>query len=830
MFHKGLLAILFLFSVIVGNAQSIQGFVLDEDANPLPYVKVWVKNYTNVGAITDEFGHYKIALESFNTYEVVYSLIGFKQQEHFIVVSGYEPTENVVYLMEDVSEFENVDIVEKSRNVGYDIVKNVMARKKELAFPIDSYTCEIYVKGRETFDFKTKEKEDVEESKETLMDDSFENETKKDKVEPLNLVETYLSVNFMAPNKLKEIKTAQSKVGYAQQVYLKESPVLIDASFNFYENLIYKNRLHETPIVSPLHFSAILSYKYKLAEIITQGMDTIYKVQIKPRSFGTSTLDGYLYIKKGEWVLTKVDLSMNKGNLKAYDNFRIVQDYKLIDGVWMVTKQTFEYDTKFGKETIRGSTEVIYSNYNLKPGLTEDDFDNEISLTIDDAYDKDSTYWNTIRPLQLNKDEQRKKFLQDSLKVAHSKKEYLDSVDAAYNKVTLYKFFIEGMGRRNREKKQQWYFPSLISLIQPINIAGPRIAPYIGYYKRFENEQRIFANLSPSIGILNGDIRGSARLSYSYNPKRLAYISANVSHNVSIIDYNVPYLGYINPANYYFSDNIGANHSFEILNGLYLYTAANLEHRSSISNLKFYNWQGDFFQTGPPIDFDPYNIFKTNIALSYTPAQKYMTEPHRKVILGSKFPTFTFRHEKGWNNILKSSVDFDKVSFSIDQKFNVRTLGTSQYKIEIGKFLNQDSVYFIDQQFFRARDVGFTSLFMSDPNNSFQNLAESYGTRDIYARLHYTHQFNGAIINLIPFMKKTRLRSVAGGGMLFVPEYNNMYYQEVFFGIQRQIKFLKERYKIGAFAIFSRSNYQAPGLQFKILFEYVNLRDVMFEY
>jgi hypothetical protein len=76
------------------------------------------------------------------------------------------------------------------------------------------------------------------------------------------------------------------------------------------------DNLHRTPIVSPLHPSGILSYKYKLREVIQEGNDTIYKIEISPRSVGTSTMEGYMWVLKSEWVLTQVDLTLMKGKLK----------------------------------------------------------------------------------------------------------------------------------------------------------------------------------------------------------------------------------------------------------------------------------------------------------------------------------------------------------------------------------------------------------------------------------------------------------------------------------------------------------------------------------
>lgn len=817
--------IVFLFSFVNSMAQSVEGVVLDQDNNPIPFAKVWVKGYANLGTMTNNEGFYKITFETPNSYEILFSVVGYEKQTHSILIEDFETVEKNIYLKVSIDELELVDVYTKRKNVGYEIIKKVMTNKEKMSNNYDAFSVDVYLKGTETYDFKQKKKEIEEE--EILIEDSFEKEEVVDAA--LNLVEKKVTIHYQAPKELKEIKNAEYKLGYPEHIYLEDAPVFVDVFFNFYDNLIYKNRLHEGPLISPLNYAGLLSYKYKLTDIIQEENDTIYKIHIKPRSVGTTTLEGDLYVLKNEWVLTKVDLKMRKGNLKAYDDFGIVQYYEKLDSTWIVTKQTFSYHTKYGKELIYGETEVVYSNYVLNPEFDPKFFNNEVALTVDDAYEKDSTYWSENRPIALTPEEQRKKFVQDSISVAHSKKEYLDSIDNEFNRITLYKLFSDGISRRNREKQRQWTFPSIPGLVEPVGIAGPRVSGFVGYFKRFDNNQRLFTGVSASFGVLNKDLRGGARLNYLYNAKKLARFEAYIDHDVELINNYVPYLDYIDPGNFYFNDIIRVNHKFEVLNGLYLETGVDLSRRSSIADLDFYNWQGEALQTSDPIVFDPYNILKTDITVSYTPAQKFISEPSKKIVLGSKWPTFALNHKKGIKNVLGSGVDFDQLTLSVSQRFNIGTIGRSNYTLELGKFVNKDSVYYIDQKFFRAGDVGLTGLIMSNPEISFQNLEQAYQTRNLYAQFHYVHHFNGAIINKIPFMKKTRIRSLAGGGMLFLPEYDNLYYQEVFFGIQRQFKFLRERIKIGTFVVFSDSNKQPAKVQFKVLFEVVNLRDVMFE-
>jgi hypothetical protein len=136
-------------------------------------------------------------------------------------------------------------------------------------------------------------------------------------------------------------------------------------------------------------------------------------------------------------------------------------------------------------------------------------------------------------------------------------------------------------------------------------------------------------------------------------------------------------------------------------------------------------------------------------------------------------------------------------------------MGESRYNIKMGSFVNQDSVTFIDRKFFRQGEGNrWLALAFIDPLNNFQNLDSAYETEDWYVQAHYIHHFNGAIINKIPFMKKTGIKSVAGAGFLYLPEYNNYFYTEAYIGVERIFKIFRERLRLGAFVIASTSSNQ----------------------
>lgn len=838
----------YLFLIALGFAsfnsmgQNIQGFVFDESNNPIPYAKIYVKNFTNLGAISDEEGKYFFGCDM-GTYDVIYKCIGFEDQEVKITVTGTDPTVQNIYLNQKENELQTVEVTTKKKNIGWMLTQNVIQRKKDLIQQFDSYSCDIYIKGTENFDIKKRAPKNNEED-DNEPGDKFQKQ--KDEINKkingenrLNMVEINIEKHFEYPNKIKEIRTGYEKLGKPEQIYFQTTT---GGEFNFYKSLVKQYDVHKTPIVSPLHPSGILSYKYKLRDIEYVDQDTIYKVEVSPRSVGTSTLEGYIWILGGEWVLTKLDLKMKKGNLKKYDNFRINQQFEKVDSFWVLSRQSFEYDTKYMKETIKGITTVAYSNYQFNPSYNDKFFSNEVGITTQEAYERDSSYWDKIRPEPLSKEEQRKKFVQDSLTAIYTSETYLDSVDQVFNKITALKVLWFGIEHRNRHKKEQWYFSSLADLWEPVAAGGMRLGPGAEYFKKWENEQWIDVDGDYTMGFNNWDSRGRLRLYHRYNPKKFGTWSIWGSKEVDLINSWNSWLGTLSRSNWYLNNKVGAWHSIEVVNGLFVSGSARFEHRYAFDSTYAFNTYFDDWlqQENPePLYFDAYNAFRTNLSIQYTPFQKYMTEPKRKVILGSVWPTFSFYWEKGYSGIFNSVVDFDYISFSVEQEFQIGTMGKSYYIARTGKFVNQDSVLFIDKKFFRESDSDpFFRFLLSQPLYSFQNLDSSYQTQDFYAELHYIHHFNGALVNKIPFMKKTGIQALLGGGALYLPEHNDYFYVEAYTGLERTFKFLRRRLRVGAYVIFSWTNYslQLPdadkpqNVQFKVSFDVMNERDLKFNF
>src|SRR5690606_10028806 len=126
----------------------------------------------------------------------------------------------------------------------------------------------------------------------------------------------------------------------------------------------------------------ILSYKYRLVEQYEESGRKIHKIKIIPRSVATTTLEGYIWVIDSVWLVQKLELTMEKGNLLIYDYFTITQEYEHPgDTLCLLKNQTLDYGVKYGDESSSLQTVAKYSEYDFTKQFGKKHFGNELSVT-----------------------------------------------------------------------------------------------------------------------------------------------------------------------------------------------------------------------------------------------------------------------------------------------------------------------------------------------------------------------------------------------------------------------------------------------------------------
>jgi len=815
---KYFLIIITLLTIHSFSAQLfVRGVVTDENNSPIPNVKVYVKNAPEMRTLANLNGAFEISLMP-GEYFLIFNALGFDEREAYISISDIDLNRNFQLFSSRIKDFETVDVSAKKANPGRDIMLKVVNKRDQINQWNYPHSVDVYIKATEKIEIKEREKKENDN-----REPSFEEKEENDLANKMNLVEVQLTRNYAPGNKVKEIRNAYTLRGSAKTLYYTTT---VKSNFNFFQNLLHLDDLHQTPVSSPISTPGILSYRYKLESKVEENGQIISKIKISPRNTATTTLEGYIWVIDSLWLIQKLELNMSKGNLLVYDNFKIYQEYEHPgDSICILTNQVLTYGVKYKSESSDYKTEAIFSNYNFNPNFGNKFFSTELAITTKEAYEKDSLFWKENRASNLTVEEQRFIIIKDSIKDARNRVEYLDSVDAVFNKLTVLKVLWFGVDYRNRVKRTQWSLGSLATLIQPVFIAGPRITPSFDYFKKWKDERTLDAYTRISYGILNNDIKGDTWWKYKFDPFHFGYLRAALNHDFDVIRSYDAVTQVYKRENFIEATKMSFSFEYELINGLYLGTEVEFAERRSLKGYNFSTILDNVIPNNNPIDFNPYQAFIFDLSLSYTPQQKYMREPYRKVLLGSAWPSFSLNYERGIPKLFGSDVDHEYLNLSINQTLKISTLGTTSYRIVGGKFLSSRALKDVDYKFQRRSDP----IWFSNPMYSFQGLDSTMPTKDYIFEVHFIHHDNGSIINKIPFMKKTRIGLVFGGGAMYVKE-NDFQFYEIIAGLERNFKLTRRRLRVGIYGFMADGNKIDPKIGWKVSFAILNDRSMKYNF
>ncbi len=799
------LLLIFLLIGHAANAQSykLYGKVTNTRLEPVAFATVQVKGRT-LSTLTNEKGDYSMLLDD-GVYDIVITIVGYKSTVIQLTINKADQLQNILLEIDDTKKLDEVII--KGKDPSEDIIRRVIRNKEAILSAAGSYSATAYIKAIQDDSTQQRKK------KKQITDTSVNKENAD--LQRMSMVEISLHYDHSSDGRIKEERTGVAKKGKAENLFYLS---ITQGDFNFYNNLINVPSISQTPFLSPVSYSGLIAYRYKLLKTEIRNGHKIYTISAKPGKLSNATVDGELTVTDSGWAILHTRFDFPKYHLADYDFFEVEQQYGVVnDSAWMITRQQFTYNTKRNKKAISGTTTITYNNFELNKTFAKKYFGPEVSVATDSAYKRDSSFWQHIRQEPLTAKEVRFIYYKDSIYNATHTKAYQDSIDEVTNKVTVKKILLSGQPFYDRDKERLWNFNPLISYYQPIQFGGTRINPGVSFSKTYPSKKNIYVAAFLSYGLRNHDLNGNIRFTRMYNPFSHGYYGIELGRNFQYFYAGDAWINLLKRSSLYLNNSIDLKHGLEIVNGLFLNTTFSIALRRSIAGYKqalidtlFNSIAGD----NQAVYFQPYNATYGLIDLSYTPHQKYIREPKEKIILGSAWPTFSVIWKKGLNGLFNSQVNFDYFETGMQQSIKLGLLGVSSYSIKTGSFLNIRNVGIADYKFQRRGDP---VLFLN-PKEAFQALDSSFAVFKRFYEGHYIHEFNGAILNKIPLLKKLELREIAGAGFLVAPE-RNLRYAEFFTGVERVFKApfnIPTKFKLGVYIVSSFANSFSNPVQFKI--------------
>jgi hypothetical protein len=830
-----LLALVLGLSAASAQAQ-ITGLVVDTAKAPLPLVQIFDRDGAKLGQ-TRLDGYFNLDLRT-GSYKLVFAHPDFYSTEIPLVVRyNTKDTLNII-LTPKTEKIQGAEIIREYKDPAAEYMRKAIAHRDYWHSRNPNQSADIYIKAFEISEQKVKNKPAAQPDIDPLDAAALNNGTdpysegvsvpQNPSQNPLDTNKTKLLNNASAfveiamqrdasnDGKIKETRNGVQKVGSKVGLFYLSTT---EGDFNLYQNLLNVPALCPLPIMSPLSNSALLAYRFKfLGAYQHPQYGRVLRIGMNGRQTANATLSGEIHLVDTTYWILKAELKFPKHLMAEYDAMTLTQYQQLDSNNYLLTdSQRFFYTTKFGKTTNKATTLVDYKKVSVVPAFPKNHFGLEVSKTTREAYERDSTYWQQQRTQPLSQQETKFINTADSIKRVVTSDKYLDSVEAGINKVTPKSLLLEGQGYRDRKKGITMRFQPLWNIYQPWWPGGTRISLWNSFDKTFKNKKTFEFNENLSYGINNNDLRGTMYMSHMYNPYKRAMIFASVGRDFGMVNMNAAYLDLFRRNNFYQNKHVNVYHRQELINGLFVQVQGELSDRKDMSTYVFDEFGDSLFENNLPLKFVDHRAFFASVNLSYTPFQRYMSEPKQKVILGSAWPTFSINYKQAVPGIFKSNSDFQYLEYRIDHSFPWGLMGNSELKAVSGSFVSSRNINVVDYRYQRRSDA----FIFTPPMFAFQQLDSTFTTFKRFYEVHYQHSFNGSLVNKVPFLKKLSLYERAGVNLLYAPERRNLFFYEGYVGIDKLVRIWRDRFKVGIYYTAGYANlFEKPRYGFKINFEY----------
>ncbi|MFT3740178.1 MAG: DUF5686 and carboxypeptidase regulatory-like domain-containing protein [Breznakibacter sp.] len=783
--------------------QTISGTVTDNAQSPVPYASILVKE-TSTGTTSNANGEFELSLPSAGLYHVTFQSLGFEKQEIAIPVGHSAPQPLRIELAPQSYNLSEVRIYSSKEDPAYPIMRKAIALAPYHKKQVLDFTSEVYIKAsfiaRKIPAFIRKRMEvngqKIEEGQcytaESINKISFEQPDK------------YTHTVVSSRSSLPPADEGNDPMGY------------INASL--YDAQIGK-------IITPLSPNAFSHYQFRYEGFFDDGPLTVNKIKVVPKRKSQQLLGGYLYIIEGLWCIHSVDLTNHAfwGDIRirqVYTPVRdgiwmpathhfdlevsimgtkadatyagsvryltVTPDNNLKAPAWVKkpeepaladpapagqpSKAQKKLETVMAKEnpTNRDMATIIrLMEKEKKSSATKDTsmeiVDNYRFAPKQDTAQRDTAYWNAIRPIPLTADELASYQKADSTKLAS----VANTPDTAKQKSKS--FF--GKHVSPVLFGHHWTAPQSRAKFGWKGFAGPSnvgFNPVDGwtYSLKGSVQPRIDSlrslKLSPGVGYAIARDRwlGQLDVAFSYSPVRRGTFSGSIGRQTT--DYNrdnrptgLVHMGYNlllkeSFRSFFERTYIDVSNGIDLANGLRLTVEANYQRMSPLDNhtgFSFYKRHTPYRPNTPvnplagPANMAHQNQFTYGSTIEYTPKYYYRIVKGQKTMVRTDWPTFGLTWQQGIPNLFGSDARWMQLEATIKQQKAVG-LSSIDYMVNGGGFLQRDRMHF----------SAFKAFATFDTDIEFKPMSHAFALLPNY-RFHTNRQYiQGHLAYSTPFL------------------------------------------------------------------------------
>ncbi|WP_439584552.1 DUF5686 and carboxypeptidase regulatory-like domain-containing protein [Dyadobacter bucti] len=841
------LSIFFIFNVVsIAYPGGIKGRVTTKNGEPLPYAGIAVKGTSN-GTMANEEGEYEFSLPSGN-YEIVFQYLGFKSIFRTVTV-GTGFTELNITLEEQALNLQEATIGKGKEDPAYTIMRRAIAKSRFHQLQIRGYTAKVY--SRST-------------ALPTKIPYLVERRLKKEGIQEGKAIlnESVAEIKYRRPNT------------YSQHVISTRNSLdnSIPSPNEYILASLYSPEIAGT--VSPLSPKAFAYYKFEYEGYFEDQGQIVNKIKVIPKAYGEGVFKGSLFILEDRWSIHSYDLQTTTSGL----NISARQIFSPIQNVWIPVNQQFRINGSylgFGGE-FKYLVSLTYEKLDIDPGLREDivisdhkkeqpvedktrqkNLENMIrdqkefstknfrkltkeyekeqkreqkmagndrlvradSIVIDSMANKrDTTYWQTLRPIPLTKSEVSGYLLQDSIKIVKEEEGKKSRPDSSNFKLShLITGNTYALGNRN-----SFYFKSPLLAISYNTVEGNAINLLTTWQKKWDKSyvlsvtplirysfgrKRVYGNLETNIGNEKWNLMLSGgEMASQLNPNNPVQPLPN-SMAARFFDRNFMKL--------YQKQYATAEYTLRNIGDILSVSAKlDYEHRKELRNQEsarpIFFWSKFGFTPNRPVNkeladtgFPEHNALLLDLTATLRPWRRYLIRNGEKRYLRSKGPSFGINYKSGLG--FAGDVDYALLQGSIRQDMNLGPRSSLEYFVSGGSFLSTKKMYFPDYRHFMGNEFFFQYTYPPDQFRMLQYYR--YSTSSWFFQAHAVWNLQRFALTRIEPLRLIGISETLQLHYLKVPTIRN--YTEVVYGIDNIVRVIR----LEAVAQFHGSHFKGMGFR-----------------
>ncbi len=738
---------------------SIKGEVIDaETKEPLPFANVRFVG-TDVGTTTDFDGTFVLetrwgsdSLEaSYLGYEtqVIPIQLGVKNQK---VTFALVPSAKI---LQEVVIKEKRGKYKRKGNPAVDLWKEVMAHKNQnLPKKFDYYEYDKYEKIELDLNNITEKfrKRKAFKKFQFIFDYVDTSELNGKPYLPIFIRETASKVYYRKdPEATKEYRQGVKVSGLEEYLDNEGISTVTDL---LYRNIdIYASNIliFDKQFMSPLAPLANTFYRFYILDTIEQDGMKLIDLAFMPINKLNVGFKGDLYIKADStYAVVKADFTItDNANLNFINDLRLVQEFQEINGAWILVKDQITVDFSPLKQSTGffAKRSVLYDNHIFNQPREDDLYEGSIAvIDTHDVFEKDETFWDTVRLEELSVQEAGVYEMIDTLQQVPAFRRAMDIITLL---VSGYK------------------------AVGPVDV-GPVSAFYSfndveGFRARVSGQTNL--KFHPKIqlegllayGFKDQEWKYGASLKYSFRDNWRSFpqhhLKVSYLHDTKFVGNQ---LKFVQEDNFFLSFKRGASdrmlftdrfvfeYFLELENNLsWTLSYFNTDQRP-LGSLRF-NFTDPV--TGEKASYHSLRTSEVGLKIRYAPNEQFLQGHNYRTPIYNKYPVFTLDYKLGMDGILGGDFAYHRLSLNIFKRFYLSLFGNTRFEVEAGYIWGDGVPYFllhlpVANQTFAYRTGAFNMM-------NFMEFAS-----DRWALINIEHFFEGYFFNKIPLLRRLKLREV----------------------------------------------------------------------